>query len=39
MKIPAIDEFPESFETSVIDRALDRNQSETGGLVGLLVIK
>ena len=37
--VPAIDELPKNVQTTVINKALNRNQSETGGLAGLLNIK
>ena len=37
--IPTIDELPKNVQTTVINKALNRNQSETGGLAGLLNIK
>ena len=37
--IPAIDELPKNVQTTVINKALNRNQSETGGLAGLFNIK
>ena len=37
--IPAVNELPKTVQTTVINKALNRNQSETGGLAGLLNIK
>ena len=37
--LPVIDEFTNNVDNSVINRALNQNQSETGGLAGLLDIK
>ena len=33
------DELPKNVQTTVINKALNRNQNETGGLAGLLNIK
>ena len=37
--IPAIDELTKNIQTTVINKALNRNQSETGGPAGLFNIK
>ena len=37
--IPAIDELPKNVQTTVINKAVNRNESETGGLAGILNIK
>ena len=37
--IPAIDELPKNVQTTVINKALNHNQCETGGLAGLFNTK
>ena len=37
--IPSIDQLPKHVCKSVIDKALNKNQSETGGLAGKLELK